>query len=314
MKKQLFLILIALATFSECIAQTDISMTTHWYNRASYNPASIARTDYVYLFANVQKQWLGVSGSPTVYNVQASGFNYNLHSAFGISLINDNVGLTSFINPMLSYAYRISNNPDWGFSMGLSAGVFSRTTDGALFEPGDLNDPALLNNRENVISPDANLGMELQTPHLVLGLSTTHLFSIGKPDNLFLNSSHLYSYAIYKNTNSEILNYSLGMQVINNENLTVLEGNASLRFKHATGLTQGPREIFDLGLSYRSSKQLILLLGVNITSDLRLGYAFDQSFATGYSANSTHEVMIEYRIPRKSASYCKCLNQAAWYY
>ena len=32
-------------------AQADISMATHWYNRANYNPASIARTEYIYLFS-----------------------------------------------------------------------------------------------------------------------------------------------------------------------------------------------------------------------------------------------------------------------
>jgi len=37
-------------------AQADISMATHWYNRANYNPASIVRPDYIYLFSNVQKR------------------------------------------------------------------------------------------------------------------------------------------------------------------------------------------------------------------------------------------------------------------
>ena len=35
---------------TEIYAQADISMSTHWYNRASYNPASIVRPDYMYFF------------------------------------------------------------------------------------------------------------------------------------------------------------------------------------------------------------------------------------------------------------------------
>jgi len=46
-------------------------MATNWYNRANYNPASIAREDYIYLFSNIQKQWLGVGAHLTVFNVQA---------------------------------------------------------------------------------------------------------------------------------------------------------------------------------------------------------------------------------------------------
>ena len=52
------------------MAQSDISMATHWYNRANYNPASIARTDYIYLFTNVRQQWFGVEGAPQVFNIQ----------------------------------------------------------------------------------------------------------------------------------------------------------------------------------------------------------------------------------------------------
>jgi type IX secretion system PorP/SprF family membrane protein len=298
----------------KCFAQADISMATHWNNRANYNPASIARPDYIYLFSNVQKQWLGIGGSPMVFNVQASTLNYNLHSAFGISLVSDELGLTNVINPMLTYAYRISNNTDWSLSLGISAGVFSRSIDGSLFQAGSQNDPTLFNNLETVTLPDANLGIEYQSTNIVLGFSTTHLFSIGKADNVFLNSSHLYGYAIYKNTNSEIFNYSVGTQIINGANVTIMEGNASVRFKHPTGLATGPREIFDIGISYRTSKQLVLLLGFNITSNLRFGYAYDQSFSIGYSANSTHEIMLEYRIQSKSASFCNCRNEVFWYF
>lgn len=314
MKKCFFLFVGMLLFTSECFSQADISMATHWYNRANYNPASIAKTDYTYLFSNVQKQWMGVAGSPTVFNVQASTLYYNMHSAFGISLVSDKLGLTNVINPMLTYAYRISNNTDWSFSMGVSAGVFSRSIDGSLFQAEAQTDPSLFTNLETTTLPDANVGVEYQNSNMVLGFSTTHLFSIGKPDNLFLNSSHLYGYAIYKNTDSEILNYSVGAQLINGGNLTIMEGNASVRFKHPTGLTTGPREIFDVGISYRTSNQLVLLLGLNITSNLRLGYAYDQSFSVGYSANSTHEIMLEYRIPSKTASYCNCRNEGFWYF
>jgi type IX secretion system PorP/SprF family membrane protein len=300
---------------AKTLAQTDISMATHWYNRANYNPASIARTDYIYLFSNARKQWIGVNGSPTVFNVQASEYFHNLHSAFGISLVSDKIGVTQAINPMLTYAYRISNDQDWALSMGLSAGVFSRSVDGSLFEAENVSDPAIYNNMERMLRPDANIGVEFQNAHFVFGISSTHLFSVAKDSTLFLNANHRYGYAIYKNTNSELFNYNVGVQVVNRSNLTVYEGNASIRFKHATGLNTGPREIFDLGMTYRSSKQLTLLVGLNLSPNLRIGYAYDQNFMTGFIQNSSHEVMLEYRIPSKKASTCiQCQNTDYWYY
>ncbi|HJV78208.1 MAG TPA: PorP/SprF family type IX secretion system membrane protein, partial [Paludibacter sp.] len=141
---------------SKVIAQADISMATHWYNRANYNPASIARTDYIYLFSNVRKQWVGVDGSPTVFNVQVSEYFHSLHSAFGISLVSDRIGATQAINPMLTYAYRISNERDWSLSMGLSAGVFFRFVDNSLLEAENVSDPTIYSAMERVTRPDAN--------------------------------------------------------------------------------------------------------------------------------------------------------------
>jgi len=317
MMKKLFLLNLLLLNFFVFVpasfSQADISMATNWYNRANYNPASIAREDYIYLFSNVQRQWLGIGGSPTVFNVQASQYIYNLHSAFGISLVSDQLGLTSTINPLLTYAYRITGKSNWSLSMGLSAGIFSRSIDGSLFEPGTITDPVIYNNMSTTLAPDANVGLEFQSPHFVGGLSTTHLFSLGKTDNAFMNSSHLYTYFTYRNTESEFMNYNVGFQMVNGPVFTTLEGNASLRFKEATGLTTGSREIFEVGLSYRTSKQVLFLLGVNVTSNIRVGYVFDQSFSIGFNTNSTHEIMLEYRIPSKVSSACNCKSESNWY-
>jgi len=299
---------------TKSFAQADISMATHWYNRANYNPASITRPDYIYLFSNVRDQWTGINGSPKVLNIQASELIYNYHSAVGISLVSDQIGVTQAINPMFSYAYRLGKDDDWALSMGLSIGVFSRSVNGSLFEAVNQIDPSLYTNLETTTQPDANVGVEYLSQNWVLGLSSTHLFSIGKTDNSFLNSNHVYGYAIYKNTNSVLFNYNMGVQLINRSNLTVVEGNASVRFKHSTGLTTGPREIFDVGLTYSTSSQLTLLLGLNISSIFRVGYAFSQSFSVGYSQNSTHEIMLEYRIPSKAASSCHCMGESYWYY
>jgi type IX secretion system PorP/SprF family membrane protein len=297
------------------LAQADISMATHWYNRANYNPSSIARTDYLYLFFNARQQWLGVEGAPKVLNVQASEYIHRLRSAFGFSLVSDVVGATKAYNPMLTYAFRISNKQDWSLSMGLSAGMFVRVINGSLYEATVDNDPSVNYSTEKTTRPDANTGIEFQNTHFIFGISSTHLLSIGKQDNLYLNTNHRYAYAIYKNNKSEFYNYSIGLQMVNRYNLTVLEGNISIRYKHQTGLLKGPQELFDLGLTYRTSQQMTLLLGVNISSNLRVGYAYDQSFISGYNKNGTHEIMLEYRIPLKAASpRYRCGGSGNWYH
>lgn len=296
-------------------AQADISMATHWYNRANYNPAAIARTDYMYLFSNIREQWIGVDGAPKVFNVQASQYIHQMRSAFGFSLVGEKVGLTYAYNPMVTYAYRISNSKEWSFSMGMSAGIFARTLNGSLFEAETILDPSISYDTQKTMRPDLNIGCEWQSAHFILSMSSTHLLSIGKSDQLFLNNNHRYGSVIYKNSDLMILNYHIGLQVVNRKSMTVVEGNVSLRFKNPTGLVVGPREIFDLGLTYRTSSQMTLFFGLNVTPNLRIGYAYDSSFITGYNLNSTHEIMLEFRIPSKaSATQTHCDNVDFWYH
>lgn len=116
------------------MAQADISSSIHWNNRSGYNPAFIARPDYLYLFADTRRQWIGVNGAPVVYNVQASEYIHSLRSAVGLSLVSDKIGATQVLNPMFTYAFRIAKKSNWALSLGLSTGLFIRTINGSLFE------------------------------------------------------------------------------------------------------------------------------------------------------------------------------------
>ena len=308
-------VVIFLLSGQKAQAQADMSMATHWYNRANYNPASIVRTDYIYLFTDIRQQWVGIDGAPKVFNVQGSEYIHDMNAAFGLSLVGEKIGVTQAYNPMVTYAYRISDERDWSFAMGLSAGVFARLVNGALYEPDMPVDPSITYSMERVTRPDANVGFEFQTKYLIASISSTHILSINKPNILYLNTNTQYGSLIYKNSNPEMFNFHVGMQVVNRYNLTVYEGNVSVRFKRMTLLQSGPREIFDLGFTYRSSQQMTLLFALNISRNLRVGYAFEQSFITGYNVNGTHELMMEFRIPSKAASaHGQFENQEYWYH
>ena len=314
------LLAVTLLPGTRLMAQADISMATHWNNRAYYNPAFITRTDYLYLYTNVRKQWMGVKGAPEVLNVQASQYFQSMRSALGVSLLIDKVGVTQTYNPMLTYAYRIAKKDRWTLSMGLSGGIFSRSVNGSLFEPDNLQDPLLYYYNVKSLKPDVNAGAEFQNNHLILGISSTHLFSMGKSDSLILNTNHRYAYAIYKNLNPRLFTYSVGLQVINKYNSTIVEGNASVRIKHKPRLVEGTllrgaQEILDFGLTFRSSRQITFNAGMMITNYIRIGYAYDQSVFSSYSRNQTHEIMLEYRIPARSASpTVRCGDKEYWYH
>jgi type IX secretion system PorP/SprF family membrane protein len=302
------------------ISQSDISMATHWNNRSNYNPAFIARTDYLYLFSNIRHQWVGINGAPVVFNVQVSEYFHAMRSAVGLSLVNDRIGVTQSFNPMLTYAYRIAKKDRWALAMGLSGGMFIRTVDGTHLEADNTTDPSLFYYYKRINMPDFNAGIEFQNTHFIFGLSSTHLLSVFKSDTLFLNTNHRYGYAIYRNDNPETFSYSVGIQAVNRYNLTIMEGNFTFRLKHMTNLIKGPlikgsQEILDFGLTCRTSRQITLFCGVMVSPYLRIGYAYDQSLISNYGNNGTHEVMIEYRIPsRSAATTTRCGTREFWYH
>lgn len=298
MKKFLLLFALSAVYFIQpAIAQTELGTTSHWYNRANYNPASIARPGFVYLFSNYRNQWTGIDGAPTVYNLLASGYSERYESAFGFSIIQDNLGLTTTLNPVAQYARRLDLNRDLYLSLGLSAGLYTRGVNGAAYEAVVIEDPSIDYTNQRYTSPDASLGFEIEGEFFIAGAASSHLFSLWKSDSEYTIANHRYVYALYKNSKHEAYNFMAGMQVSNRRNLTIVEATSIIRFKRPTGLVKGPTELFDLGLTYRTSSQLTMICGINLGPNMRLGYTYDFNFGTELSKNPSHEILLEYRIP-----------------
>jgi len=200
-------------------------------------------------------------------------------------------------NPSIQYAHMIGISKEMYLSMGLSAGVFVRTLNASGFEAETVLDPLLTYADQVTARPDANLGFELQSKYFFAGISTTHLFSMKAREDKFLYTNHRYGYAYYRTTNPQLFNLLIGAHVSNRYNLTVFEVHSMIRFKYPTGLLKGPRELFDIGVTWRSTKQLTLLLGINVSADFRVGYAYDFDFVVNKDKKGTHEFILEYRIP-----------------
>ncbi len=295
--------------FCKAFAQTEIATTSHWYNRGFYNPASIARQGYIYGLADYRRQWVGIDGAPEVYNLQVSGYSDEYNSALGLSVIRDDIGLTTSLNPMLQFAHFVRLRKNLNLSLGISAGMYLRRINSEKFEAETINDPAINYITEKYSAPDANFGIELQSRHFLYGLSTTHLFSVWKPDDAFIVSNHRYIYVMYNTHESELLNFTTGLQVSNRRNLTVVQGTVIFRIKKPTGLVKGPSELFDIGITAYSVKEVTLITGINISENLRVGYTYDFNLGNMYNENSSHEVIIEYRIPLRKFSR----NGNPWY-
>ena len=87
----------------------------------------------------------------------------------------------------------------------------------------------------------------------------SYYVALWKPDDQFLITNHRYAYIVYHNSDSELINYTGGIRIGNRRNLTVVEVTAIARIKRPTGLQKGPTELFDIGLTLRSVKQITMI-------------------------------------------------------
>ena len=66
-------------------------------------------------------------------------------------------------------------------------------------------------------------------------------------------------------------------------------------------------ELFEFGLSYRYQDSVSAMIGVKVSTDVRLGYAYDYTLSDlGNYSNGSHEVMLLFDVQRSRLSSPRC--------
>ena len=291
MKKQLQQLCLGFLWLNTLVgwAQQDPQFTQYMYNTLSVNPAYAGSRGHLTALVMHRSQWVGINGAPTTQVMAVDGPMGN-NVGLGLVLSHDALGPASefFVDGNFSYTLKLDES-NRRLSFGLKAGGRLFNVD---FNEGTFQNPdvAFQNNIENKFFPTVGAGVYYHTESSYLGLAGPNFFS----------EDH------YDGQEQEIATERLHNFLIGGK---IVDITPDVKFKPAFFVIWVPgapviadisanaliRETFNLGIAYRWDDSFSALLGVQISPDLSLGYAYDltTSDLTDFTSG-THEVFLRY--------------------
>ena len=278
-------------------AQSNIRVNNFWEDTYFINPAAIHPYPWQFSLA-WRKQWTGYPGAPQTGFLTGTYYADKHNTQMGVSIVEDNIGYTNTINAKVSYSYLTRINSFWDLRFGAALCGQNRYYDFTQITTDNTLDPAIDNALQSVTNVNADLGFEVTHDGLLLGLSGQNLVSLfDKNNDLYVNTNFLY--ASYRVDSRNYMDYSFGLAAIESQNVFQMEANANFFFKISSPYTNAytTGETFRLGFYYRTWNEIGFLLGIDLSPEWHLSYAYDYNFSEiSQESYGTHEVILRYRI------------------
>ena len=284
------------------MAQSNIRLNNYWDKTYFINPASINDLSLAEFNMAARKQWVGFPGAPATLFASATTYLENLHTQFGLKLVQDKIGYTNTTAVDLTYAYSMLLQSDWQLHLGLAMCYQSLSYDmsSAIYPSTDVT---TVNERLlNESNFNSNLGVELTNHLWKIGASSQNIFSLFSNINLQFPNTN-YVYAMYRQNTHDYVNLGYGVSGIQYGNLYQMEFNLTSYFKITP-----QSDAFQLGFFYRTWNEMGAIFGIDLTKAFHLSYSYDFNVG-GISRSSvgTQEVILTYKLPKE----WKCKN--CWY-
>lgn len=274
---------------------------------SAVNPAYATATPSILNLGSLYRyQWSGIKGAPKTLTLFAhTPINEKIEGGF--SLISDDIGdgAKKETNLFADFAYILQLDDKQKLSFGLKAGFSSISTNfnGFQLNSGNISTDKAFAENVNETVPNIGVGAYYFTDNYYVGISAPNL----------LSSEHI-------NSSAEI--NSFGPQKIHTyfTGGYVFDINEAFKFKPAfmaifvkgapasVDLTANVlyNEKFELGAAYRFGDSVSLLMNVNVTPNLRVGYSYDYTTSNLSQFNSgSHEIVLLYNLDLLGKGYDK---------
>ncbi|MFO8023209.1 MAG: type IX secretion system membrane protein PorP/SprF [Perlabentimonas sp.] len=290
MKNRLVLCIASIMLTLTTLGQQDPTFSHSMFNQMAVNPAFAGSDGMICATAINRQQWVGFGeGTPntTVVNINAAISPFGLSSGIGLNILNDQFGFNNDLGVDLSYAVRFDLEGIGKLALGLNGGFINNSLDPTWNFPEGSGDAAVPQATESAINFDFGAGVFFNNDEMYFGLSATHL-----------NESQYY--------NEYTTHYKRHFYLTGGYYLDM--PNESWQFNPsvfiATDLTTNQLSLtanviynkkFWGGVTYRVGEAVVGMVGLELFSGMRVGYAYDYSISDigGYNGGS-HEFMLGY--------------------
>lgn len=279
-------------------AQQDPQFSQNMFNNMAVNPGYAGSQGLLSATLLNRQQWMGFEGNPrtTLGSVHAPVKPFGINSGVGLVFMDDRLGFEKNMTIMGNYAYRLDLGPGT-LGIGLNLGLLSKSLNGKWVIPdSDLHipatqDPAIPDEQVTSMAFDMGLGLFYNTDKFYAGISTTHLFEplIDYGSGAMMNMKrHYYGTAGYL--------FKLPNPVFEIQpSLFVKSDGASFQFDVNAMVIYNKK--YWGGVSYRPGDAVVVLAGLELSSGLKVGIAYDfTTSAIGAYSNGSVEFMVGYNL------------------
>jgi type IX secretion system PorP/SprF family membrane protein len=296
MQRKFIILIVAGLSSAGAFAQSDFDFSQRWFNELLYNPAAAGNSLSTGFFLHSRSQWLGLDGAPVTLVGAFDSFSQSLHSGLGVTLAADYIGVHQTYNARLAYAYYMQLASGAMLSFGLSAGLLARHSNIHSDLMDEPNDRIIAYNQKKY-APDFDFGIEYKGA-FKLGATVRHLGAQAIADD-YLSSINVWAYLSSRFNIARSVSLEPIASFTYRRDIYRAEGGVLLYFFKTKNLhTYNDR--FWAGAVYRSSHNIALLAGMNLTSKIRIGYSFDYGFSdvATVATYGAHELFFAYQFNR----------------
>jgi type IX secretion system PorP/SprF family membrane protein len=292
---QIVILVLGVLCCQQLAAQSLPMYSQYMYNMVNINPGYAGNRSVPSLSAIWREQWVGLPGSPTTKSFTYDAATKDNKNGFGVQFYDDKyVNYIKRTGVNLYYNFKIPVSERGVLSLGLKGGFYNDTKNLNSTYLGASNyqtDVAYATNLNQVV-PLAGAGVYYNDDKFYAGFSAPDLIVFSKVKNynadnsLFqVNEIHYFFTSGYSfDINDEVqLKPSFLLKATSGAPLEI-DLNTNVWLKNMVGL----------GLSYRTAESILGMAEVQVTPQLRFGYAYDMPF----KRPNSHELFLRYEFGR----------------
>jgi type IX secretion system PorP/SprF family membrane protein len=282
--KKIVVIILGVLSVITVLAQQDPQFSQNMFNKLANNPGFAGSRGNIATSVLHRSQYIGFEGAPSTQNFSIDAELPFLYGGVGLNVVKDNIAQFSNLGLQASYAYRTELGVGQ-IGMGMSVGMFQSGVDGSNFSYAEPGDNAIPTSSVSGSKLDIGAGVYYNTQDVYVGISSSHMtkpvveWSDGTRYPL---ARHYFLIAGYTHDLNPVLLLHPSIYLKSDGATSQLDINTNLIYNNKMWG----------GVSYRLDEGLILLAGMNVNEDLRIGLGYDVTMLNPLS--NSLEVMLGY--------------------